>query len=277
MGYNDIYENHQGQYEKSNRVIFAKFLDTFKKETGLNMEHLLCAYQVDTTDPACEFYFLKWVLFNYSQKYLPYFYELLDSLGYDMFSEVIDTMKLIGKDSVDGIDNHVTAYAMISPYINGITVHKETPGLVTIHSDDLGDYSFYPSRMFLKGNKDALYLINEYITAGCCHQISWHMMGHHEKCELITSLLPSYFEGTHYHTVVKLASGMIVDSANDAVYTDETRDYLFKGEDICKTDKEDLNLRLEEAMKAEDEASKIEDFPEAMLLTLHEQTKRMLA
>lgn len=275
MGYNDIYEENQGKYEISNRTIFSKLLAEFKKNTGLNIDHLTRAYAIDTSDSAKEFMFLKWVIFTYQQKYISYFYELLDSLGYDMFSEVIDTMKLIGKDSKETISPDVIEYALISPYIDGITIHKSHAGLVTIHSEELGDYDFYPSRLYLQDNANALGLINDYLTAGFCHQISWHMMNHHDKCELITSLLPSYFEGTHYHTVVKLDSGMIIDSANEAVYDETTRDYLFKGKDICKTDKEDLNKRLEEAKEAEDEASKIIDFPDAMLLTLHEQTKRL--
>ncbi len=275
MGYNDIYRDNQEKYEDSNRLIFKQFLDQFKEMTKLNMDNLMHLYQVDTSDPAKEFYFLRWALFNYCHRCIPYFYELLEDMGYDMYSEIMDTMNLIGKDTYSIVDPETVAYALISPYINGITTHKDKPGMVTIHSDDLGDYSFYPLRIYLKENKSALNIINKYEKARFCHQMSWEMMNHFDKCQLITSLLPSYFEGTHYHTVAKDDAGFIVDCAMEAVYTEEMRDYLFKPKDICVTDKSDLDGKLKEAMENEDEESKLIDFPPAMLLTLHEQSKAL--
>lgn len=273
MGYREIYDTYQEEYEKSNRVKFRAFLNAFKEETRLNIDYLMNAYQIDKSDAACEFYFLKWALFNYSRQHIPYFFELLESFGYDMFSEVIDTMQLIGKDTQKSVDPEVTRYAMLSPYINGITVHNNKPGLITIHSDDLGDYSFYPSRVYLKDNEEAVKLINKYETSGFCHQMSWEMMNHLENGELITSLLPLYFEGTHYHTVLRDNDGLVIYPANEAVYSEDTRDILFKAEDVCTTKKEDLDSKLKLAIEAEDEGSKMIDFPNAMLLTLHEQSK----
>ncbi|MCX4364880.1 MAG: hypothetical protein OSJ70_03825 [Bacilli bacterium] len=273
MGYKDIYDTYQEKYEKTNRLKFREFLEAFKRETGVDISTLARAYDIDTQDAAKEFCFLKWCLFNYNHKPLSYFYELLEDFGYDMFSEIIDTMSLIGKDTKVMIDPDVVNYAKISPYINRITVDNRKNGLVTIHSDELGDYSFYPSRVYLSNNTGALKLVNEYETAQFCHQMSWEMMNHFDKCELVTSLLPSYFEGTHYHTVLKNSEGLVVDAALEAVYTEETRDILFKAEDICLTPKEDLNAKLKLAIEAEDEESKKIDFPNAMLLTLHEQSK----
>lgn len=273
MGYKEIFDEHQTQYEKSNRIKFKAFLDIFKEETGLNIDHLADVHQIDMTDPVNEFYFMKWVLFNYSQKHIPYFYQLLEEMGYNLFSEVIEAMKTIGKETQDEVDPGVVEYVKISPYIDGITEHKDAPGLVTIHSEDLGDYSFYPSRVYLKGNKPALKLVNEFKTERFCHQMSWELVNCFDKCQLITSLLPSYFEGTHYHTIVKDDKGLIVDVANEAVYTEDTCDILFKPKDICVTEKADLDSRLEIATLEEDDESKKIGLPNAMLLTLHEQSK----
>lgn len=275
MGYNEIYDKYQTQYEISNRIKFREFVEAFKKETGVSADGLMEAYQVNHDDPASVFYFLKWVLFNYNRKYIPYFYELLDNFGYDMFSEIMDTMTLIGKDTHTNVSSDVINYSLISPYINRITVDQSQKGLITIHSDELGDYSFYPSRVYLNNNEGALNLINKYKTSGFCHQMSWELMNHHDKCTLVTSLLPSYFEGTHYHTVLRDNNGLVVDAAMEAVYTEDTRDMLFKPEDICITEKEDTERKLELAIEAEDEESKNIDFPNAMLLTLHEQSKVM--
>lgn len=273
MSYKEVYEENQKNYEESNRLIFKKFLVTFKEETKLSIDNLMRIYKIDSNDPAEEFYFLKWVLFNYGHKYISYFYSLLENMGYDLYSEIIDTMKLIGKDTNDKVSSDILAYTMISPYINGITIPKNKPGLVIIHSDELGDYTFYPSRVYLNNNEKALNLINDFITERYCHQISWEMMKHFDKCQLITSLLPLYFEGTHYHTVIRDNRGLIIDSANDAVYTEEVRDFLFKGKDICTTKKEELEKELNLAMEVEDEESKIIDFPPAMLLALYNQSK----
>lgn len=273
MGYIDIYDKYQTQYEISNRIKFKEFLEAFTKDTGFSADNLMKAYKVNQDDLAQVFYFVKWVLFNYNRKYIPYFYELLDNFGYDMFSEVMDTMKLIGKDTHKDVDPDVISYALISPYVDKITVNKDKRGLVTIHSDELGDYSFYPSRVYLNDNKEALKLINKYETSTFCHQMSWELMNHHDKCTLVTSLLPSYFEGTHYHTVLRDNEGLIVDAAMEAVYTEDTRDMLFKADDICLTKKEEMDEKLNLAIEAEDEKSKNIDFPNAMLLTLYEQSR----
>ncbi|MDE5631068.1 MAG: hypothetical protein K2I70_05655, partial [Bacilli bacterium] len=131
MGYVEIYDKYQTKYETSNRIKFKAFLDIFKKETGINISSLASVYNVDITDPAKEFYFLKWVLFIYNRKYIPYFYELLDNFGYDMFSEVIDTMKLIGKDTHKNVASDIISYALISPYVDEITVDNGKKGLKT--------------------------------------------------------------------------------------------------------------------------------------------------
>ena len=85
--------------------------------------------------------------------------------------------------------------------------------------------------------------------------------------------MPSYFEGTHYHTVLRDNEGLIVDAAMEAVYTEDTRDMLFKADDICLTKKEEMDEKLNLAIEAEDEKSKNIDFPNAMLLTLYEQSR----
>lgn len=273
MGYREIYDEYQTQYEKSNRVKFRALLDVFKEETGLNIDDFAPVFQIDTTDAAKEFYFLRWFLFNHCNKYIPYFYELLESFGYDMFSEIIHTMTIIGEETDTIVDPQVIEYSKINPYIDNVTVDQNKGGLVTIYSEDLGDFSFYPSRVYLRNNADALKAINDFETLRQCHQISWKIAPDIDKCELITSLLPSYFEGTHYHTVLRDDKGMAIDASNQAVYTEDTRDMLFKANDICTTKQEDLDSKLQLAIEAEDEASKEEDFPEAMLITLHEQSK----
>lgn len=273
MGYKDIFRENQEKYEISNRIIFKKVLEIFKRETGLNVDHLLPVYQIDSSDPAQVFCFTKWFLFTNKQEYIPYFYKLLESFGYDMFSEVMDTIVLLGKNAEPRVHPDYVNYALISPYINRITVDNNKDGLVTIDSEELGTYSFYPSRFYLQDNEPAINLIKNYVTQGFCHQMSWAMMDHIDKCELVTSLLPSYFEGTHYHTVLRNEEGLIIDVANEAVYSEDVRDMLFKSKDICSTAKEDADSKLKLAIEAEDEESKTTEFPNAMLLTLHEQSK----
>lgn len=117
-------------------------------------------------------------------------------------------------------------------------------------------------------------MINQFTTQGYCHHLSWELMTYLEKANLVTSLLPAYYEGNYYHSVIRNQDGFIIDVANEAVYDDDTRDLLFKGHIVVETEKENLDKRLQEAIMDEDEESKESNFAKAMLLTLHKEYKK---
>lgn len=180
-------------------------------------------------------------------------------------------MKLIGRNTTNILCEEIKQYVLLSPYINGITIHQ---GLISIYSE-FGNFSFYSTRKYLQENQKALKMINDYITQGYCHHLSWQLLNYLEKANLVTSLLPAYFEGNYYHSVVRNQDGFIIDVANEIVYEEEMRDFLFKGHIVVETEKENLDKRLQEAILDEDEESKKLNFTSAMLLTLHKEYKKL--
>lgn len=218
-----------------------------------------------------QFFLLKYIVNLYYPQYICKFFQRLEKSGFDVSSEVIDAMKLIGRNTTNTLCEEVKQYVLLSPYINGITIHQ---GIISIYSE-FGNFSFYSTRKYLQENQKALKMINDYITQGHCHHLSWQLLNYLEKANLVTSLLPAYFEGNYYHSVVRNQDGFIIDVANEIVYEEEMRDFLFKGHIVVETEKENLDKRLQEAILDEDEESKKLNFTSAMLLTLHKEYKKL--
>lgn len=106
-----------------------------------------------------------------------------------------------------------------------------------------------------------------------CHNASWKVIQYLKNASLITELLPYYFEGTFYHSVVRDANGMIIDLANSAVYNEEIRKKLYHGQIICETKKGYLEKKLDEAIRFSSKEDIEEDFSKPLLLALHKQLK----
>lgn len=272
MGYSDIFYLKEEKFYLANQKLFKNFLDFFRRETGLDWQSLIAKTDIPVNDYRKLFYFLRQTIILNFPKYVPIFFKLLEDSGFDMSSEIIYAMKLIGKNTFDDLDEDLKQYILRSPIIDAVSSKK---GKITIFSEEYGDYSFSSTKKYLYENKKALYLIQNYLTEGFCHQMSWEIMKYLNDASLITSLLPSYFEGEYYHTVIRDNNGLIIDSANEAVFDDDTRDFLFKGHDVVETKKIDLEYNLRQAIKDEDDKSKEIDFPPAMLLTLHQEFKNM--
>lgn len=272
MGYSDIFYLKEERYYSINQRLIKRFLDIFKSETGLNWQSILEKTDIPTDDYRKIFFFLRYTIIMNCPKYIPIFFKILEDCGFDMSSEVIYAMKLIGKNTFNKLDCGLEHFILSSPVIDSVT-NKD--GNITIFSEEFGNYSFISTRKYLYNNKRALFLIQRYLTEGYCHNISWELMKYLEDASLITSLLPSYFEGEYYHSVVRNSDGLIIDSANNIVIDDETRDYLFKSNDVVETRKENLEERLKEAIKDEDEESIKIDFPQALLLALHKESKKL--
>lgn len=268
MGYCDIFYANEEQYYSVNQSRFKFFLDLFQKETGLNWRNLVANSDIENDDFTKIFYELRYIILLYFPKYISTFFKLLEEWGFDVSSEIIDAMKVLCRNTINYIDEGIKEYLKLSPAIDYISNDK---GKITIHSDEYGDYSFCSIRKYLALNEKALWLIKNYETQGFCHQMSWELMNYLEQANLITTLLPSYFEGQYYHTVIRNQDGLIIDIANEAVYSDDMRDFLFKGHDVIETEKKDLKIKLSDAIASEDDKSKSINFPNAMLLALHKE------
>lgn len=272
MGYCDIFYANEGRYLSVNENHFKKFFDCFTKETGIDVCNLAISSGVSKDSYAEMFFYIRHIILMKYPKYVKYFFELLDVSGYDMSMEIIYAIRSIGKNATYSLDEDVIRYVLLSPYINAVT---NDHGKITICSEEFGDYSFITTRKYLYENKKALYLIQNYITQGYCHIMSWELMKYLENVSLVTSLMPSYFEGTYYHSVIRDQNDLFIDAANEAVFDNDTRDYLFKMQDVVETKKEDLHSRLIEAKIVADEKSEDFGFNPALLLTLHKEYQNL--
>lgn len=267
MGYQDIFYQNEEQYYLSNQLHFKKFIEDFKVQTGIDVRMEAIRFGISPRDYRSMFFYLKYKVKLCYPSYISFFYQLLEDSGYDVSSLVIEAMKQLGKGPRD---QDVFDYVKLSPYIDEVTTMKDK---VTIHSETFGDFSFLPLRTYFRENKKALYLLKYFQTIGCCHQMSWELIKTLENSRLITSLLPSYYVGTYYHTVICDQNEFIVDAANEIVYDQETQDFLFQGTIVSNTKKEELEVQLAKAVAFEDEESKKKQFPKALLLALHSEMK----
>ena len=278
MDYQEIYYRNEKQYHSINQQHFQKFLNVFKKETGIDTSHLATKRGIPTNDYRKQFYYLKYMVFINYPKYIKEFYRILENSKFDMSSEIVDAMKLIGKNTIYTFDEDIRRYILLSPLIDDVVNDN---GNISIYSDELGDYNFCSTRKYLYKNKRALYLIQNYLTQGYCHQMSWELMSFLEQANLITTLLPAYFEGTYYHTVVQNQDNFIIDIANEIVIDSNVRDSLFKGQIISSTKKQDLFSKLKEAKIKEakiKEAKNYENedsFTNSLLLALYSESKKL--
>lgn len=271
MRYKDIYYQKEEQYHSINQQHFKQFVESFTKDFKIDITEMTRKKGVQSNDYCKQFFILKYMVNLYYPQYIYEFFHRLEESGFDVSSEIVDAMKQIGRNTINTLNESVSQYVMLSPYINNVSINN---GKITIYSDKFGDYSFYSTRNYLKENKKALKIINKYTTQGYCHHLSWELISYLEKVKLVTTLLPAYYEGNYYHSIVRNQDDFIIDVANEAVYDDDTRDLLFKGHIVVETEKENLDKRLQEAIMDEDEESKETDFVKAMLLTLHKESKK---
>ena len=272
MKYKDIFYLKEEQYYAINQRHFKNFVESFKNEFRIDITELAKSEGIPNNDFVKQFYLLKYAINLYYPKYIPEFFARLEASGFDVSSEIVDAMKTLGVNTIDALDEDLKQYILLSPYIQGLSINQ---GKIMIYSDEFGDYSFYSTRKYLLSNKKALAFIRKYVTQNYCHQASWSLIQYLDNANLLTSLLPAYFEGNYYHSVIRNQDGLIVDAANQVVYDEKTRDFLFKGNIVAETKKEHLNCQLQVAKEEEDHESKEIDFPKALLLALHRESKAM--
>lgn len=204
MGYKDIFYQREEQYHSINQQHFKIDITEMIRKKGI------------PSDDFCkQFFILKYMVNLYYPQYIYEFFHKLEESGFDVSSEIVDAMKLIGRNTINTLNESVKQYVMLSPYINDVAINN---GKITIYSDEFGNYSFYSPRKYLQKNKKALKMINQFTTQGYCHHLSWELMTYLEK--------------------------------------------------------ENLDKRLQEAIMEEDEESKESNFVNAMLLTLHKESKK---
>ncbi len=271
MDYYKMYVENEGKYVNVNNQKFKKIIELFGIKTGIIKLDVIKNYQHDY--PYVELYYnlRDFVLTKYPE-YTSLFYEMLNQAGFSMDDDIFLAMRTIGSLSDSTIDKNIKDYFLLSPYIDNITISN---GKFNIYSNKFGEYSFYSIYHYLKSNETAMDILKNYRVQSYCHHASWELIKYLDDANLVTCLLPSYFDGNYYHTLIRDKNGFYIDVVYGCVYDKEIGEKIFANKIVSDVKKEDLDSLLEIAKQEESGESKREEIPSALLLTLHNQNKRV--
>ncbi len=267
MTYTQICDEYEGKWRISNHAIFHKFLEEFSAISGIDLSELAETYGVEKTDYTNLFWILHSYLFNHKPEMIPSFYQQLETYHFNLNNDYISLVRLVGHNTEDRLTPAVRNFLMRAPFIDDVS---DSNGKITIHSEKAGDISFYSTMRYFSEDFLIRYLLKNFPTIEECHNISWKLTKKLPGSTLVTSLVPMLFEGTHYHTVVRDASGFIVDAANGVVYEERDFHRLFQDEIVSETKHGDLEQCLSETSLMEGRS-----YASALVLALHNQKKKL--
>lgn len=234
MDASSLYLKNEEHSADINLVRFQQFIDDFYQAIGFNLDRLVTS-DIHSDDPSEKFYYIRYLVSTYLKKYREEFYRVLELSGYNLQSEMIDVMKLLGEQTNLKYARDVVEYVLENPLIDAV----ETDGpKIIVKSDKLGDQAFYSARAYLSDNIPARTILMGNLNHKC-HQISVELLSELKNALIVTSLMPSYFEGTYYHSYVK-DNGMTIDAVNHIVMPHENYDKLFEPTIITELNKEEL-------------------------------------
>ncbi len=267
MNYYQIYENNEGKYLAINDQKFKEFIVNFNKQTKIIKSDILD----DFTSQYVELYYRirSFVLTKYPE-YITLFYQMLNQAGFNLEDEIFLTMRIIGRELETNISKDWQEYLLLSPYIDNIMSQN---GKFIINSKEFGDYAFYPACNYLQ-DPEIRNLLLCYLGSNYCHQSSWELIKQLNNANLVTLLMPYYFVGNYYHSVVRDVNGFYIDLVNGCVYDEMMGEKLFSQNIVSEIRKEDLELRLDKAQQEESAESKNADLPPALVLALHNQSQK---
>lgn len=271
MNYESIFFEYEEQFTIKNDFQFKMVIENFTKKVDIDIEEIKTIYSVSENDFLDLYGCLKDYLYYRYPDYLPCLYYFLKKSNFKIYYDYLDSILILGENVNGYLDENLKRFLLRSPYIDDI--HYDN-GLIFLKINNGKEYSFYSAKDYFKNNSSIMHILKDkkFLT-GNCHNASWKVIKHLENVSLITELLPYYFEGTFYHSVVRDENGMIIDLANNAVYSEEIRKKLYHGRIICETKKRYLDERLEEAIRDSSKEDIENYFNEPLLLALHKQSK----
>lgn len=272
MDYESIFFEYEEQYKDLNNQKLKEFVELFLGQTKIDIEEVKLIYMVKENDYDDLSRSLKDYVFKFYPQYISLYYQLLEESHYKMFYDILDSMFILGVSTNKRLNREKSELLLNSPYIENISYNN---GMVVLNSC-FGKYSFCSLRDYFRGSYSKMaYVRNNNNMPGDCHNVSWDLLQILDNASLVTQLLPFYYRGTFYHSVVQDEDGMFIDLANEAVYDEEVRKNLYQGQIICKTKKEDLESHLYDTITASNNPYIEEEFNKALLLALHKQSVDM--
>lgn len=244
MSGNELYYQLEERSSDINLKRFQSFIDEFYSAIGHNLDSLVVG-DIGTDEPTEKFYYLRYLVSTYLKKYINVFYEVLEKCGYNLKSEIIDNMKILGKETNIKYAFDVIEYVKLNPYVDDVIVSGEQ---IIVKSEKLGDQIFMGVKNYLSNNRGALRIVSGKIDH-MCHTISTQLLDEIEDAKIVTSLLPSYFEGTYFHSYIVDKDDNVIDAINQIVMTRSDYEKLFEPEVVCELDKESLYKEYISAVK----------------------------
>lgn len=266
MGIYDAALKQEEQSSARNDLIAGKTIHEFTEYIGQNLLELFPEDILKSRNISV-LYYLKWFLTTYSPKHLPILFYFLKENGYNMKGELIDSAKLLAKSRASEYDWDLREYVMKSPVIDDIEFNKN--GEIRLCSDEIGDFTFKSMYSYWNDNQEIMAFLAKYEIDTFCHQLSWALSGMIPENNLITSKLPSYFEGNYFHTYLKLIEdGLIFDPASYIVSSEENHRRIFAPNVISEINGQQKDF-LYHKLVDESTLSKSEmDMPKSLLLAV---------
>ena len=242
MDANRLYYEQEDYCSDINMVRFQEIIDNFYQSVGLNFDKLVTA-DINSDEPIEKFFYIRYLVMTVFKKYREEFFKVIEESGYNLNSELIDVMKLLGQQTNLRYAQDIIQYVLENPYVD--EVMNEGPK-ITVKSERLGDRSFYSAKAYLSDNLPARTILMGNLDHRC-HQISTELIEEVPNSKIVTSLLPSYFEGTYYHSYIK-DEGMTIDAVNHIVMPHNSYDDLFQPQVITELSKNELYIEYLQAI-----------------------------
>lgn len=260
MSYQQILYENENQYNEIEEIMFGKIVDDFRKESKLDIPSILYSAGVSFHDREQSFWALHSYLLNHQDDETQLLFELLEQYGFNFKKALCSYIRVLA--SLDIISDYVYDALLSVPIIDEIECQK---GKITIYSEKLGQYDFTPIKKYFETSHQIRTFLKFEPYENNCHNASWHLMNHMTSGKLQTILMPRYFKGTCYHTVIE-EKGNIVDIAHASVFSHDTFSKLMEGTLVCETKNEEMYEKLSEI---EEQTG----YAHALVLALHHQSK----
>ena len=244
MNNSKVYYEMELQYDSINVRCYEDFIRNFYAEIGFSLDDFIPAY-VDITDISKKFAYIRYLVLVYLKKYKDIFYNLLYKSGYNMSLEVIDSLVALCDFDGANIDNEVLNLVLKSPYVQNLKINGDKIKLI---SDEFGSFDVMSVKSYFKNDRDAYNLFTFGDVSHRCHSLSMCLLDNVEGASIVTSLLPSYFVGTYYHTYLENNAGLIIDGANQIVLPKEQYERLFKVKKVVSSKKSELFAQYVDAV-----------------------------
>lgn len=269
MTFQELFYQYEEQYSEKNNALFLMLLKDFLQKYKLpSLEQIARINQIDMQNGYNLFNCVRYCLynnFNNSSELLTAFYNLFLKFNGNLKACITHDMSNLGKSTNKKLDKFWQGELLKNPFMRSINYEDKK---INIELSSGEKYSFYSIHDYFRN----YFLMKCYIRIfknkfdGNCHNVSIFPLKHLENAILITELLPEYFVGTYYHSIV-YHNGLFIDLANQIVYDEKVRKELYQGEIVCETKIDDFQRKLKEANQYFGDTP----YAEALMIALHHQ------